>query len=536
MTTITLPVDTVRFYNDGPGVPDTPILLEAEKAYRIAFADAAAEVVRWGMMRDDLIEQAWCQRQQVREQAEVLVSSADLYDVPELDSEQIVYRSGHEVAASCIRGRVQALEIGRRCWDEFHEVGTPVEAILVAIFIPWSDRVAEWSRSPIAPTTILTPPRPEDGLTEDHMRLLDFVRDRAEADPQPEPSLLMKTVRQLVNEFPELRRPVIHGLLREGETMNVVASPKVGKSWLVTDLAMAVATGGRWLDCFQCEKGEVLIIDNELHEQTSAHRIPKVLDARGIAFSSVADRVSIINIRGGLKDIFGMNDTFNSLRPGRFKIIVLDAVYRFMPRNMDENDNGTMAQIYNQLDGHAARLGCAFVLVHHSSKGSQSGKSITDVGAGAGSQSRATDTHLILRPHEQDDVAVLDAAVRSWPPVSPRCLRWTFPVWTPDDSLDPTLLRPERPRRRPKNEPEKKSRKTPSEPEWDTARFAETFVSDDPVAKAVLVNQAHESGLSLRKAGSLIEQAEAEGLIYRWRFGANQQVKFATQPQPEKPA
>ncbi|MFN6025915.1 MAG: hypothetical protein ACK49E_17305, partial [Planctomyces sp.] len=91
MTTITLPTDTVQFYNDGPGVPDTPLLLEAEKAYRTAFSDAAAEVVRWGMMRDDLIEQAWCQRQQVREQAEVLVSSADLYGVPELDSEQIVY-------------------------------------------------------------------------------------------------------------------------------------------------------------------------------------------------------------------------------------------------------------------------------------------------------------------------------------------------------------------------------------------------------------------------------------------------------------
>ena len=74
------------------------------------------------------------------------------------------------------------------------------------------------------------------------MRLLDFVRDRAETTPHPSPSLPMKTVRQLVNEFPELRRPVIHGLLREGETMNVVASPKVGKSWLVTDLAMAVAT------------------------------------------------------------------------------------------------------------------------------------------------------------------------------------------------------------------------------------------------------------------------------------------------------
>lgn len=48
---------------------------------------------------------------------------------------------------------------------------------------------------------------------------------------------------------------------------------------------------------------------------------------------------------------------------------------------------------------------------------------LTDVGAGAGSQSRATDAHVVLRPHEEDGVAVLDAAVRSWPPIEPMCMR-----------------------------------------------------------------------------------------------------------------
>ena len=34
--------------------------------------------------------------------------------------------------------------------------------------------------------------------------------------------------------------PLIHGLLREGETMNVIAAPKTGKSWLVLNLALAM--------------------------------------------------------------------------------------------------------------------------------------------------------------------------------------------------------------------------------------------------------------------------------------------------------
>ncbi|NRA37897.1 MAG: bifunctional DNA primase/polymerase [Planctomycetes bacterium] len=36
---------------------------------------------------------------------------------------------------------------------------------------------------------------------------------------------------------------VIEGILRQGETMNIVAAPKVGKSWLVLDMALAIATG-----------------------------------------------------------------------------------------------------------------------------------------------------------------------------------------------------------------------------------------------------------------------------------------------------
>jgi RecA-family ATPase len=100
-----------------------------------------------------------------------------------------------------------------------------------------------------------------------------------------------------------------------------------------------------------------------------------------------------------------------------------------LPKDTDEYSNANLTDVYNLFACHAGLLGCSFVLVHHVSKGNQAGKSVTDVGAGAGSQSRATDTHLVLRQHELDDVCVLDAAVRSWPPIEPICLRWTFPVF-----------------------------------------------------------------------------------------------------------
>jgi hypothetical protein len=282
-------------------------------------------------------------------------------------------------------------------------------------------------------------------------------------------------VRRLIATFPALRKPVIHGLLRQGETINLISAPKMGKSWLVTALALSIATGRDWLGQFRCERGDVLILDNELHQETSANRIPKVANARGIPIDAYADRVWVQNMRGCLQDVFSLGSYFHSLTPGRFKVIILDAFYRFMPRDMDENDNGTMASLYNHIDRYADLLGCCFGLIHHTTKGNQSGKSITDVGAGAGSQSRATDTHMILRAHDEDDAVVLDAAVRSWPPVAPRCLRWSFPVWMAADDLDPAQLRSDGGKKRGEKRPE-----------WTVETFVEAFVGDRPATRSAI--------------------------------------------------
>ncbi|MBA4173918.1 MAG: hypothetical protein C0511_15005, partial [Hyphomicrobium sp.] len=343
-------------------------------------------------------------------------------------------------------------------------------------------------------------------------------------DPRPMP------IGELVAAHPKLREPVIHGLLRQGETMNIIASPKTGKSWLTLDLAIAVATGRPWLGRYQAEQGRVLIVDNELHRETSANRFPRVAQARRVSMHEIANHIFVDNLRGRLQDIFALAPYFESLEPGRYKVIILDAFYRFMPAGMDENANADMASLYNHIDRYADRLGCCFVLIHHSTKGNQSGKSVTDVGAGAGAQSRATDTHLVLRPHEEDDVVVLDAAVRSWPPIDPTCLRWEFPVWSVDEALDPTSLKNERTGK--KHDAATKADK-PAEAAWGVERFVARFISARPTGLAgIRESVKSEPALSWRRVADLLEVAEASGLIYRWRVGKSHKVLYATVPQP----
>lgn len=268
----------------------------------------------------------------------------------------------------------------------------------------------------------------------------------SQAGPEcAEPISLPCSLRELVCNHPALRPAVIGGLLRVGETANIVAAPKRGKSWLVYSLMLSVASGRKWLDTFSCVQGRVLLLDAELHPEVIAYRLPAVADALGME-PECLDWIDVLPLRGLGIDLLKLQSFIESIEPGRYALIVLDAWYRFLPLGFSENDNAQVMQLYNQIDSYAAHLGAAWVNIHHASKGDQSGKGTTDVGSGAGSQSRAADTHLIIRQHEQDDVGVIEAVVRSWPPVAPLAIRWTFPAWQLDTEADPRRL--QKPRER----------------------------------------------------------------------------------------
>lgn len=533
-----------RWYDDGPSPSryDGSDPIDVEQEYRTAFLEAANEVAGWGEPDDRAVEAAWQARHDANDNARVFIPSADYFGVtdPERRSEflgeQVVYRLEHALTAARARGRHQALATSNDAWSRLSERGLPGDQIVRSLLPAWLAEVQAWATQPAKPEIVAVPPVLDE--TEAALRLVApqvIKRSRAslsENDSEPSATAHLYStkvtepvppqfisVRQLMAACPALRPPVIDGLLREGETMNLIASPKTGKSWLVLDLAIAVATGRPWLGRFPTVTGDVLIIDNELHGETSANRIPKVAKARGLGTDEFADRVFIRNLRGGLQDIVSLGTFFRAIERGRFRLIVLDAFYRFLPAGMDENANADMASLYNHIDRYAADLGCAFVLIHHSSKGNQSGKSVTDVGAGAGSQSRATDAHLVLRPHEEPDVVVLDAAVRSWPPQESACLRWAFPVWDVADDLDPKRLKVETPRRR-----QRADRPSPPE-DWTPERFVGAFMSGGPALRDEILMAAAKD-LSHAKASSMLKLAEARGLVQRVQPGPSDRVRF----------
>lgn len=246
-------------------------------------------------------------------------------------------------------------------------------------------------------------------------------------------------VETLFVQNPRLNDPVIDGWVRECEVMNVVAAPKVGKSWFVYYLMYCVVTGKPVFGRFAVKRGRVLLVDLELHKSLIASRLQTVAQALELNLDDYADWIDVVSLRGDWKSIEELLVASTSIMPGEYAVIFIDSRYR-LEGVKDENANAETATFYNRLDRLAEITGAAVVVIHHQTKGDQSGKSVTDIGAGGGAQSRAADAHLVLRPHEEQNVAVVEAAVRSFPPLQPLAVRWQFPLWHADEWADPSKL------------------------------------------------------------------------------------------------
>jgi RecA-family ATPase len=258
-------------------------------------------------------------------------------------------------------------------------------------------------------------------------RIQDEMRSARTRGDDLEESYPTQTLDELRKASPERRPYVIEGLLRRGETMNLIAAPKTGKSWFVYNLAARLATGGEFLGWTSPHNLKCMIVDNELHPEELAFRVGSVQDAMEVNFG---DDLHFTCLRGAAVDMNHIEQKLVASGASRFDVIILDALYRFIPAGTSENDNAQMMLIYNTIDRIARTFDCSVICVHHASKGNQTEKQVSDVGAGAGAISRAADTQVVLFPHEQEGMVCVEAITRSSKTPKSRSATLDGFIWT----------------------------------------------------------------------------------------------------------
>lgn len=214
-----------------------------------------------------------------------------------------------------------------------------------------------------------------------------------------------------LKELPELAPELISGVLRKGHKMLISGPSKAGKSFLLIELAVCIASGRAWLG-FDCKKGRVLYINLEVDEASFLHRIDKVCKAMGL--KEHPHNLDVWNLRGmksGIKDLEPR--IIHRLKDRQFDCIIFDPIYKI---NLgDENNASETGDFFNRIDSIGRKLNASVILCHHHSKGAQGNKFTIDRSSGSGVFARDPDALLDMIQLNTKDVGItLEDGQTAW--------------------------------------------------------------------------------------------------------------------------
>ena len=370
MAAPTLPADTVWLYNDGLEPPTTPVLLEAERAYRSAYLAAAREVASWDTPHDASIEHAWRARREARRKAQVRVAYSKLFGDAKLKGKRIVYRSGHEIEASRTRGRCHALELAAQVWRRLNDADVSDEEIAAATIRPWVTAVETWAATEIEPDNLSVPPGPDEFVTEGQRHMLESPKP---APPQagnlwqlPKPSAITRRLSAVERETLQWLWP---GRIPLGKLTLLAGDPGLGKSFVTLDIAARVSSGEPWPDLplLKQTPASVLLFNAEDDlADTIAPRLDKagaddrnIVAVEGVALGDQRRHFSLE------QDLPRLEEVLEQVPETR--LIVIDPISAYTGK-IDSHKNADVRGMLAPLAELAGRHRLAIVAVTHLSK------------------------------------------------------------------------------------------------------------------------------------------------------------------------
>ena len=214
---------------------------------------------------------------------------------------------------------------------------------------------------------------------------MDFVEGVSDELPP------MATLMDVQDNPPPLPKPLIKGVLRKGHKMLIAGSSKAGKSFLLMELAIAIAEGRPWLG-MTCEKGRVLYVNLEIDPASAIHRFLRIYRCRMWPMNHTDDIV-IWNLRGHAVPLDELvPKLIRRIRNDHFEAIIIDPIYKVIMG--DENNASDMGRFANQFDKICNETGCSVIYCHHHSKGAQGNKRAIDRASGSGVFARDPDAQL----------------------------------------------------------------------------------------------------------------------------------------------
>ncbi len=230
---------------------------------------------------------------------------------------------------------------------------------------------------------------------------------------------------------------LVHGLLHQGTKGILGGASKTGKTWVLMDLAISVASGTPFLS-WPTTAGRVLFVNMEIQEAFLRSRFQAMFAARSIP---PVDGLDVLTLRGeemGAEELLRALET--RLRGGRYALVILDPIYKLMV-GRSEVGGTAVGILCSQIERLVVSTGAAVVYAHHFPKGVQASKRSIDRLSGSGVFGRDADTILTMTEHQVDDCYTVEATVRNLPSPQPVVVEWDFPRMVLRSDLEPEAMR-----------------------------------------------------------------------------------------------
>ena len=345
-------------------------------------------------------------------------------------------------------------------------------------------------------------------------------------------SLLPEPIRLCDVETPPTKPPeLIRGILRRGHKMLIAGPSKAGKSFLLIELAIAIAEGSGWLG-FQCVQGKVLYVNLEIDPASCIDRFITIYSKLNFA-EPHKENIVIWNLRGHALPLDKLVPILlRRMKDEQFAAVIIDPIYKVITG--DENNASDMGAFCNQFDKICTELGASAIYCHHHSKGAQGGKKAIDRASGSGVFARDPDAQLdiieLKKPlfketeAETEDGEVveieqfdttrsawrMEASLREFPPVEPVNFFFDYPLHPLDTEGTLSTYHPEG---SPLANLDASSKRTT--PEIRKRRLDDAYDAapkNEPVTIKVLAELAEVSQDTMRR---YLKEFEEDYMVYR---------------------
>lgn len=186
--------------------------------------------------------------------------------------------------------------------------------------------------------------------------------------PEPVPSVWFRPISELL-AMPEVEPDwMVNDLFTVASNGWVAAEPKVGKSWVVLELAYALSTGMPFLGRFAVKQPRrVLYVQEEDSLLRVLRRLKKIIKGDPMR-PPPADDFWRWSIRAGFKldSLEWLEKLRQEIIAFNAEVVILDVFNRL--HGSDENKQPEMTAILNNLTRLTNDYGCAFIIVHHNRK------------------------------------------------------------------------------------------------------------------------------------------------------------------------